>query len=51
MKALKRHLCLLLCVAMLLTVVLTAVGCGQTDEPADTTTAAGTTAAVTNEIY
>ena len=42
MKALKRHLCLLLCVAMLLTVVLTAVGCGQTDEPADTTTAAGT---------
>lgn len=38
MKTLKRHLSLLLCVAMLLTVVLTAVACGKSETPADTTT-------------
>lgn len=38
MKTLKRHLSLLLCIAMLLTVVLTAVACGKSDTPADTTT-------------
>lgn len=47
MKALKRHLSLLLCVAMLLTVVLTAVACGKSDTPADTTTAATTTSDTT----
>ena len=42
MKAFTRYISLLLCAVMLLTLVLTAVACGKTDEPAATTTTAST---------
>ena len=44
MKTMKRHISLLLCVAMLLTLVLTAVACGKAEETETTTTASTTTA-------
>ena len=45
MKTLTRKISLVLCIAMLLSVMLTAIGCGKSGDKQTTTTADGTTAA------